>query len=128
MQITKKRLKQIIAEEVQKLDEMNIMPTPAYHDYDRGSQTDRTAAAMQGTPEGQRHLEISDLILDLAESDLENLVNAISMLPHNAKQAIKARLGGGKRDDSKFQMGAEKYGGVDRPFQEALNRRNKKRK
>ena len=126
MKLTTKQLKKLIAEEMQNLDE-------SFGRHMAG-ETDRTAAAMQDTDHGQRHLEVSGIILDLARTDLEHLVNAIGMLPHNAREAIKNYLSGGKgaggqRDDSKFQMGAEKYGGSDyyTPFQES-NKKTKKRK
>ena len=93
MKLTSEKLMQIIKEEVQNMDEA----------FGAGyaGETDRTAAMMQDTEVGQRHLEISDMILGLAETDLENLVNAISMLPHNAKQAILSRLGGGMMQENK---------------------------
>ena len=110
MKLTSEQLKKIIQEE------LNRSIGEGYH-----NETDRTAAMMQDTEAGQRHLEVSDMILGLAETDLENLVNAISMLPQNAKQAILARLGGGMMQEAleykdvtrmMFSMGYGAVGGI----------------
>ena len=110
MKVTAEQLKNIIKEE------LGRSIGEGY-----STETDRTAAMMQDTEAGQRHLEVSDMILGLAETDLENLVNAISMLPQNAKQAILARLGGGMMQEAleykdvtrmMFGMGYGAVGGI----------------
>ena len=110
MKVTAEQLKNIIKEE------LGRSIGEGY-----STETDRTAAMMQDTESGQRHLEVSDMILGLAETDLENLVNAISMLPQNAKQAILARLGGGMMQEAleykdvtrmMFGMGYGAVGGI----------------
>ena len=110
MKLTAEQLKKIIKEE------LGRSIGEGY-----STETDRTAAMMQDTEAGQRHLEVSDMILGLAETDLENLVNAISMLPQNAKQAILARLGGGMMQEAleykdvtrmMFGMGYGAVGGI----------------
>ena len=113
MKLTTEKLMQIIKEEVQSIDET--------FGGNYAGETDRTAAMMQDTEAGQRHLEVSDIILSLAETDLDNLVNAISMLPLNAKQAILSRLGGGMMQEAleykdvtrmMFGMGYGAVGGI----------------
>jgi len=84
MQITTKRIKQIIAEEMRKLDE-------SFGRHMAG-ETERTAAGMQDTEAGQKWLEVSGMIYKVAREDLDMLLTAIRGLPMNAKEAIRQEL------------------------------------
>ena len=76
MTITQKRLKQIIAEEMEKLSE-----TPQFTTSYQG-ETDRTAAGMEGSD----HLKLLNIIQ--AEGGIRTLLGAISTLPPNKQDQI----------------------------------------
>tara|TARA_E500000305_G_C3865926_1_gene162819 strand:- start:179 stop:553 length:375 start_codon:yes stop_codon:yes gene_type:complete len=124
MKITQKRLKEIIKEEMQRLDE-------GFGRHMAG-ETERTATAMQDSEAGQIWLELSGALYKAARGDLSeagNLRTAIRGLGHEAKEAIRQELAprGGRRNDSEFPEG--KYGYTDtpsQPFQES--KKTKKRK
>ena len=116
MKITTKRLKEIIAEEMQRLDE-------SYGRHMAG-ETERMATASGDKDEEMFRAMVEELIgrRGMPARSLHRIIDEV--------EGGYTSTGSGERDDSKFQMGAEKYGGSDyyTPFQESKRKTKKRNK